>query len=102
MNQQQTCNEQLMIPPPGHVNGPSNSIKLNLRISISPTKRLISDQFFLMGLGNHRPIQQSTLEWHLMPSSDGRRTSKETRGTANQIPKNVLAARTPIRTVNVQ
>jgi hypothetical protein len=27
---------------------------------------------------------------------------EETRGTANQIAKNVLAARTPIRTVNAQ
>jgi hypothetical protein len=51
MNQQQNCNEQLMIPSPGHVNGTLNSMKLNLHIPISPTKGLISDQFFLMALG---------------------------------------------------
>jgi hypothetical protein len=76
MNQQQNCNERLMISPPGHVNGASNSMKLNLHISVSPTKRLISDQFFLMALGYHLPIQQCTSEWHLMPSSNGRRTSR--------------------------
>jgi hypothetical protein len=61
--QQQNCNEQLMISLPGHVNGASNSTKLNLRISVAPTKRLISDQFFLMALGYHLPLQQSTSEW---------------------------------------
>jgi hypothetical protein len=62
MNQQQNCNEQLMILPPGHVNGASNSMKLNLHISVSTTKILISDQFFLMALGYHLSIQQSALE----------------------------------------
>jgi hypothetical protein len=56
MNQQQNCNEQLMISPLGHVNEASNSMKLNQRISSSPTKRLISDQFFLMALGYRLPI----------------------------------------------
>jgi hypothetical protein len=48
MNQQQNCNEQLMISPRGHLNCASNPMKLNLHISVSPTKRLSSDQLFLM------------------------------------------------------
>jgi hypothetical protein len=37
---------------------------------------LISDHFFLMALRYHMPIQQSISEWHLMPSSVGRSTSR--------------------------
>jgi hypothetical protein len=80
MNQHQNCNEQLIISPPGHVNSALNSMERNLRISISPSKILIRDQFFLKALGYHLPIQQSTSEWSLMPSSDGRSTSRRNKG----------------------
>jgi hypothetical protein len=68
--------------------GASNSMELNRRISISPTKRLISDQF-LMVLGYRRPIQQylgmtldAKLRWkaHINKKQEEQTTKNKLRG----------------------